>query len=322
MDNTLRSYIAEAIFSNVTQDIFLEEEEEQPKEDDINMAKEPSKRLSSYGSFKSIAYIDDDIETETAVKSGEQEQNVKQEDKPVDDNDDEVFQSDPSFPTDSTSDSEESFRTAPNTLSREEGMNCSVLIAGEKSIKEKRLNNKKRRIFASVGDIMTTMSPGFTRKLSLRRLRGREQKFSDPLPTNNGSKWSFLSRSHSTKDFSRGKNDFADVNKYHNKEMVKESNMPCSSDSSSKPSSSESRKTSFTSSTLFRKQALRRTFTTSSVNSVISNFNRSLSFRSKPKRRSQSCRSLGPKKETAKFYNEKQTSNLTNHSTIQRRYQL
>ena len=98
MDNTLRSYIAEAIFSNVTQDIVLEEEEEQPKEDDINMTKEPSKRLSSYGSFKSIAYIDDDIETETAVKSTEQEQNEKQEDKHVDDNDDEVFQSDPSFP--------------------------------------------------------------------------------------------------------------------------------------------------------------------------------------------------------------------------------
>ena len=219
MDNTLRSYIAEAIFSNVTQDIVHEEDEEEPKEDGNNTTKEPSKRLSSYGSFKSIAYIDDDIETETAVKSGEQEQNEKQEDKHVDDNDDEVFQSDPSFPTDSTSDSEESFRTAPNTLSREEGMNCSALIAGEKSIKEKRLNNKKRRIFASVGDIMTTMSPGFTRKLSLRRLRGREQKFSDPLPTNNGSKWSFLSRSHSTKDFSRGKHDFSEANKYNNKHV-------------------------------------------------------------------------------------------------------
>ena len=322
MDNTLRSYIAEAIFSNVTQDIVLEEEEEQPKEDGSNMTMEPCKRLSSYGSFKSIAYIDDDTETETTVKSGEQEQNEKQEDKDVDDNDDEVFQSDPSFPTDSTSDSEESFRTAPNTLSREEGINCSALIGGEKSIKEKKLNNKKRRIFASVGDIMTTMSPGFTRKLSLRRLRGREQKFSDPLPIKNGSKWSFLSRSHSTKDFGRGKNDISDVNQYNNKEMVRESGMPCSSDFSSKPSSSESRKTSFTSNTLFRKQALKRTFTTSSVNSVISNFNRSLSFRNKPKRRSQSCRSLGPKKETAKFYNDKQTANLANHSTIQRRYQL
>ena len=322
MDNTLRSYIAEAIFSNVTQDIVHEEDEEEPKEDGNNTIKEPSKRLSSYGSFKSIAYIDDDIETETSVKSGEQEQNKKQEDNHVDDNDDEVFQSDPSFPTDSTSDSEESFRTAPNTLSRDEGMNCSALIAGEKSIKEQKLNNKKRRIFASVGDIMTTMSPGFTRKLSLRRLRGREQKFSDPLSTNNGSKWSFLSRSHSTKDFSRGKNDFAEVNKYNNMDMVKESDMPCSSDPSSKPSSSESRKTSFTTNTLFRKQALKRTFTTSSVNSVISNFNRSLSFRSKPKRRSQSCRSLGPKKETAKFYNEKQTANIANHSKIQRRYLL
>jgi len=322
MDNTLRSYIAEAIFSNVTQDIVHEEDEEEPKEDGNNTTKEPSKRLSSYGSFKSIAYIDDDIETETLVKSGEQEQNEKQEDKHINDNDDEVFQSDPFFPTDSTSDSEESFRTAPNTLSRDEGMNCSALIAGEKSIKEKKLNTKKRRIFASVGDIMTTMSPGFTRKLSLRRLRGREQKFSDPLPTNNGSKWSFLSRSHSTKDFSKGKHDFSEANKYYNKEMVKESDMPCSSDSSSKPSSSESRKTSFSTNTLFRKHALKRTFTTSSVNSVISNFNRSLSFRSKPKRRSQSCRSLGPKKETAKFYNEKQTANLANHNTIQRRYQL
>ena len=323
MDNTFRSYITEAIFSNVSQETFFEEDEEEEHEENENNKELGSKRLSSLNSnsFKSIAYIDDDIETEIECKD---RQNYDDDDKDVysvlGDENDEVFESsDRSFPN-STSDSEESFRTAPNTLSREEGVDCNNIINNGSLMKDDKFRNKKRQIFSSVGDIMTNISPGFTRKLSLRRLRGREGKYSDPGPSKSSSKWGFLSRSQSTKDFSRSKNDCAGSIGLKSNKTVEYSDTQSSSEYSAKLST-KNRKSSFSNNAFFKKNALKRTLTSCSVNSVISNFNRSLSFRGTPKRRSQSCRSLRTKTERAnKVCPNQHIGDVANQNKVQRRY--
>ena len=318
MDNTLRSYITEAIFSNASQETFFEEDEEEEHEEN-EMSKElGSQRLSSLNSnsFKSIAYIDDDIETQIECKDGE---NYDVDDKDVysvlGDENDEVFES--SFPTNSTSDSEGSFTTAPNTLSREESADYTNQISSGDLMKDAKYRNKKRQLFSSVGDIMTNISPGFTRKLSLRRLRGREGKYSDPGPTKSSSKWGFLTRSQSTKDFSRNKNDCAGSISLKGNKTIEDSDTQSSSEYSAKLST-KNRKSSFSNHTFFKKNALKRTL---SVKSVISNLNRSLSFRGTPKRRSQSCRSLKTKSEiTNKVCDNQHISDVANENKFQRRY--
>ena len=182
MDNTLRSYLTEAIFSNVTKETFLEEDETDDQEGYDKNSDAGSKRLSSVNSFQSIAYIDDDVDIEIAPKTRDS-CSIGENDVYSVVDDDEVFkESDPSFPTDSTSDSEGSFRTAPNTLSREDGVNINKAISNGSLLRNEKYRSKKSQLFASVGDIMTNISPAFTRKLSLRRLRGRKEKYSDPAP--------------------------------------------------------------------------------------------------------------------------------------------
>ena len=324
MDSTLRSYLTEALYANVTTETFFEEDEEEINGVADTDYKEGVTRLSSINSFKSIAYIDDDVESEESETGCKDEENHVVDNKvdchTLNDEYDEVFQSDPSYPTDSTSDSEESFRTAPNTLSREEGIACNEKINSASFLKDEKDKNKKRRIFASVGDIMTNISPGFTRKLSLRRLRGREQKFSDPSEIKNGRKWSFgLSRSHSTKDFSRNKNYSSGSFDLNSCRTVEESENHSCNEYSAKLQA-KNRKSSFSNGNFFRKNALKRTLTSCSVNSVISNLNRSLSFRNNPNSRSQSFRSLRSKQELSRYGQDINIDHLNNQNKIKRRY--
>lgn len=323
MDNTLRSYLTEALYANVAKETFFEEDEKEESGMVDNDHKEVVTRLSSINSFKSIAYIDEDVESEESETKCKDEENdiidEKEDFNTMSDENDEVFQSDPSYPTDSTSDSEESFRTAPNTLSREEGIACNAAINSASFMKDDKNGNKKRRIFASVGDIMTNISPGFTRKLSLRRLRGREQKHSDPSEIKSGRKWSFgLSRSHSTKDFGRSNNYSS--GSFDIKNTAEESSDTHSSSDHAAKLSTKNRKTSFSNGNFFRKNALKRTLTSCSVNSVISNLNRSFSFRNTPKSRSQSCRSLRSKPELTKYGQAIKIDHIPNQNKIQRRY--
>ena len=314
MDNNFRSYLTEAIFANVAQETFLEEDDTDDREGCDKNSDVGSKHLSSINSFQSIAFIDDDIEIEIAPKV--------RDSCSLDENDvysvvdDDVFQeSDRSFPTDSTS-SEGSFRTAPNTLSREDGVNINEAISSGSILKDEKYRRKKRQLFASVGDMMTNISPAFTRKLSLRRLRGRKEKYSDPGPTENNNK--FLTRSQSTKDFRNSKDRYSDDIKSNKKIEKSISN---SSNELPAQKQEKTRKTSFQNNNFFRKNTLKRTLTNSSINSMISNLNRSLSFRGRQKRRSQSCRSLRPKVEkSSKFYHDQDIADVEKHNKIRRRY--
>ena len=315
MDNNFRSYLTEAIFSNVSQETFFEDDETDDKEGYDKTSDVGSKPLSSVNSFQSIAYIDDDVDIEIAPKA--------RDSCSLDENDvysvadDDVFQeSDPSSQTDSTSDSEGSFRTAPNTLSREEGVNINNAISSGSLLKNDKYRSKKSQLFASVGDIMTNISPAFTRKLSLRRLRGRKEKYSDPGPNKNNEKC--LTRSQSTKDFRRSKDRYSYDFKI-NKTVEETNNHNSNKDSAQQQD--KTRKTSFNNSNFFRKSALKRTLTSSSINTMISNLNRSLSFRVKQKRRSQSCRSLRPKLEAnSKFYHDHNISDIERRNQVRRRY--
>ena len=126
MDTTFHSYLTEALFANVAQESLFEDDEEEEKGLDNKNSKEIKVRLSSTDSFESIAYIDEDSGPEKSSKiilendtDGDKiDYNV------LEDDNDEVFQSsDPSSPTESTNSSQESFRTACNTLTRDDGIN-------------------------------------------------------------------------------------------------------------------------------------------------------------------------------------------------------
>ena len=315
MDNTLRSYLTEAIFSNVSQETFFEEDETDDPDGGDKLSDVGSKRLSSVNSFQSIAYIDDDIEIEIAPKARDSCSFDETDVYSV--IDDEVFkESDPSTPTDSTSESEGSFRTAPNTLSREDGVNINKAISSGSLLKDEKYRSKKSHLFASVGDIMTNISPAFTRKLSLRRLRGRKEKYSDPGPSDNSDKC--LTRSQSTKSFRRSKDRYSYDFKI-NKNISETQNQ--NSGEIHTQQQDNNRKTSFNNGIFYRKIALKRTLTSSSINTMISNLNRTLSFRSKQKRRSQSCRSLRPTVEqNSKFYHDQHIADENAKNAIRRRY--
>ena len=163
---------------------------------------------------------------------------------------------------------------------------------------------------------MTNISPAFTRKLSLRRLRGRKEKYSDPAPNEKTEK--VLIRSQSTKDFRRSKDRYS--YDFNIEQKVQETNDHNSSENSAQQQD-KTRKTSFNNSNFFRKNALKRTLTSSSINTMISNLNRSLSFRVKQKRRSQSCRSLRPKVEkNSKFYHDHNVTYEEPKNQVRRRY--
>ena len=75
MDSTLRSYLTEALYANVTTETFFEEDEEEINGVADTDYKEGVTRLSSINSFKSIAYIDDDVESEESETGCKDEQN-------------------------------------------------------------------------------------------------------------------------------------------------------------------------------------------------------------------------------------------------------
>ena len=128
MDNNFHSYLTEALFASVAHESLFEEDEEEEigsGNKNTNITKRRKEQLASSNSFDSIAYIDDDSGPENSSKVIREKDigDDKIDCNVLNDDNDNVFPSSTSSsPRRSTNSSEESFRTAFNTLTREEGI--------------------------------------------------------------------------------------------------------------------------------------------------------------------------------------------------------